>query len=92
MIGFVFESGAIREWLVSLAALLVALAVIWRYLAAPMIRWAHRIERVITSVEEQLYPNHGSSLRDQVTAIQSALGIEPHLPPTNPPEQRRHDT
>ena len=90
MIAFVLESGAIREWLVSLAALLVALGVIGRYLIMPMARWARRIERALASVEEQLYPNHGSSLRDQVTAIQVALGIDPHLPESNPPEQRRH--
>jgi hypothetical protein len=45
------------------------------------IKFAQRIERVVHSVEEQLYPNGGSSLRDAVNAIQHHLGIPVNQPP-----------
>lgn len=35
-----------------------------------------RIDRALTSVETQLYPNGGTSLRDAVNKLQEHFGIE----------------
>lgn len=69
-----------RDVVVSVGAVLVALGAIYRYAVRPVTRWAARVEKVISNVEEQLYPDHGSSLRDAVTQIQEHLGIETQMP------------
>jgi hypothetical protein len=68
-------------WVLALIAVLTAFVrlVVW-----PMISFARRLEKVMTSVESQLYPNAGSTLRDAVTSIQHKLEIEPHLPVNDP--------
>jgi hypothetical protein len=68
-------------WLLALLAVSAAVArmVVW-----PMIAFARRVEKVISSVESQLYPNGGSTLRDAVTSIQKELGIDPQMPPHDP--------
>jgi hypothetical protein len=56
----------------SISAVLAAAAVAARWLH----RWLNRIEHAVAIVEQrsqQLEPNGGSSLRDDVTAIRSAL-------------------
>lgn len=74
------------------AAVIAALGVLWRGVVRPIVRFAQRVEKVMLSVEDQLYPNHGSSLRDAVSEIQRSLGLNPKLPPTNPPQDRRQET
>lgn len=41
-----------------------------------VVRFFQRIDKVVTNVEAQLYPNGGASLRDAVNRIQQQLGIE----------------
>ena len=82
----------LRDSLLSLAAVLLAGGVVYRGVVRPVVLFARRLERVVSSVEEQLYPNHGSSLRDAVTGIQKHLGIDVTLPEHNPPEDRRKVT
>jgi hypothetical protein len=72
---------AIESWIVRAAGMLAALAVIFRFTVLPVIRFARRLERTIIAVEEQLLPNHGTSLRDAVTDLQKHFGITPRLPP-----------
>lgn len=52
--------------IITLAALLAALAAIWRYLIRTPIRFARRVEDAL----KQLSPNGGSSLRDAVDRIE----------------------
>jgi hypothetical protein len=73
------------------SAVLGALALTWRFVIRPVIAFGQRLEHVMESVEEQLYPNHGTSLRDAVIRIEECLGIEPVLPAVNPPESRRKE-
>ena len=49
------------------------------------VKFAQRIERVVVSVEEQLYPNGGSSLRDAVNNINHHLGIPVYQPKKEKP-------
>ena len=81
------ESGIYRA-----AAVLTGLAVLVKFLVVPVFRFFRRIDRVITNVEDQLYPNGGTSLRDAVSQIQDHLGIEPKLPQDHDPERHERRT
>ena len=72
-------------WVIAIGG---AIAVVWRGLVCPVVRWGRRLERVMTSVEDQLYPNGGATLRDAVIEIQKVLGLEPKAP-TKPPAGRK---
>lgn len=73
-----------RDAIISLAVLLGALAAIGRYIVMPVVRFGRRLERVMSNVEQQLYPNGGKSLRDAVNRIQRHLGIDDDSPDDNP--------
>ena len=81
--------GEARDILLTVAGVCAALGVVYRFAVRPIVRFGLRLERVMTSVEDQLYPNGGASLRDAVTSLQVALGVDPKLPSHNPPEERR---
>jgi NhaP-type Na+/H+ or K+/H+ antiporter len=72
-------------WLLALIAVLTAFVrlVVW-----PMVKFARRLETVMTNVESQLYPNGGSTLRDAVSSIQKELGITVQVPPHDPNHSR----
>lgn len=78
------SAGEFRDLLISVAAVITALTVIWKFMVKPIVAFARRLDAVMSNVEQQLYPNSGSSLRDQVTAIQTHLGIPVHLPDHGP--------
>ena len=82
---------SVQQGAVWVSAVLGALALVWRFVVRPVIAFGQRLEHVMESVEEQLYPNHGTSLRDAVIRIEECLGIEPVLPAVNPPESRRKE-
>jgi hypothetical protein len=84
------SAGEARDLLLSAAAVLAALAVIGRLIVLPIVRFAQRLERVMTNVEQQLYPNGGSTLRDAVNRIQEHLGIE-DTAPKNDPNHEHHE-
>lgn len=80
-------AGVVSDWLdtvqgqvVTLAAILVALGVIWRQFLQPLIRGSRRLVRninkwgeswdVLEDIAAEFRPNHGSSLRDQVDMLQ----------------------
>ena len=44
------------------------------------VKFGQRIEKAMRNVEEQLYPNGGSSLRDAVNNINHHLGIPVYQP------------
>jgi hypothetical protein len=79
--------GDVGENIVLVGAVLAAIA----YIVATTWRWIRkikgvfdRLEKVVTNVEAQLYPNGGHSLRDAVDRIQDHLGII-DLPPKKEP-------
>lgn len=72
------------------AAVLAALAYIaraaWKTYRG-VVGFVERIDRALVAVEQQLYPNHGTSLRDAVDRLQEHLGII-NTPPEGGPGQR----
>ena len=77
MFADMFDSAGER---IVLAGAAVAALIYLARMTYKAIKFAQRIERVVHSVEEQLYPNGGSSLRDAVNAIQNHLGIPVNQP------------
>lgn len=78
------EGSSVDEWLVALAAILIALGVIWRQ-ARGIYKGVKRIEAVLgvdekgrtiaermALAEKQLAPNHGTSLVDRVEKIETS--------------------
>jgi hypothetical protein len=51
------------------AAVVIAIGVIYRGVVRPVIRYARRVESTIKAVDSQFRPNGGSSLRDAVDRI-----------------------
>lgn len=69
-----------EDLIVRLAAALVALGVIWRYMIRPAyrgivaaFRTVDRVEKAVAFVEAELKPNGGSSLRDAVNRIEAKV-------------------
>jgi hypothetical protein len=56
------------------AAVLVAMGVIWRYLILPPIRLFKRLEKAVMMVEREMRPNGGSSLRDSNDRLERVVG------------------
>jgi len=67
-----------------LAAVLYVARQAWHAIRAA-VQFFHRLERVMINVEQQLYPNGGSTLRDAVDRLQDAAGVE-NKPPTGGPQ------
>lgn len=80
----------LENYLLRVGAAAAALAVCVKFLIIPVVRFFQRMERAISNVEEQLYPNGGHSLRDAVTQIQAHLGLAPMLP--SPGKHPHHPT
>ena len=70
------------------AASLYLMRTTWKGYRA-IVRFFERVEKVMDSVEHQLYPNSGTTLRDAVNRIQEHLGIEDQPAPfhNDRPEQ-----
>ena len=61
----------VGEWLVFLAAVITALAVIWRNAIRPVVKGIQNVERTLDAARRELIPNGGSSLRDAVDRIEA---------------------
>ena len=75
---------------IRIAALIVAFGTI-----AKVVHWAYklgkRVERVFTTVEQQLLTNNGgSTLKDKVEALMRVNGLEVPAPPANLNQQGDH--
>jgi hypothetical protein len=69
-----------NDALVGIAAGLVALGIIWRYIVRPAwhavangIKTAARVEKAVVTIEAEFKPNGGSSLRDAVNRIEAKV-------------------
>ena len=60
-------------WLAATAGAVGSIGIIWRGLIRPIVRWAIRLEKTMTFVEQQMVPNGGTSLRDSVNRIEARL-------------------
>lgn len=68
------------QWLITIAACVTAIGVIWQKGILPVYRFAKKVEQHVTFVEEQMTANGGSSLRDAIVRIESRVNaIEEHL-------------
>lgn len=71
------------EWwqiLITVAAVLTAVGVIWSKGVMPVYRFAKTVEKHVTFVETEMTSNGGSSLRDAITRIEQRVNvIEEHL-------------
>lgn len=73
---FTISMADVQNKVIGLAALLIALGVIYRYILRPFlagvkafIERQHRIMNAVSFVETELRPNGGSSMRDAVDKI-----------------------
>ena len=60
--------------IVTVAAVLAALGVIYRAMVRPVMQFGRRIDKALGAVEKELQPNGGSSLRDAVNRVESVAG------------------
>ena len=68
------------QWIITTGATVGALGIIFQTLVRPVFRWAQRLEKTMTFVEQQMLPNGGSSLRDSVNRIETRLTVvEEHI-------------
>ena len=71
------------EWwqtLITIAAAVTAVGVIWSKGVMPVYRFAKTVERHVDFVESQMTPNGGTSLRDAIHRIEERVNvIEEHL-------------
>ena len=58
------------KFLTAIAACLIALGVMWRYLVRPPFRFFKRMENALLTVEKELKPNGGKSLRDAIDRVE----------------------
>lgn len=62
------------------AGSLITLGLVVRNVIHPIYKWATRLDKTMSFVEQQMLPNGGSSLRDSVNRIESRLTlVEEHL-------------
>ena len=65
----------------TLAAVLIALGVIWRMVVRPVMRFGHQVQETL----KELKPNGGSSMRDAIDRVEKRLdAVELYL--TTPKE------
>jgi hypothetical protein len=59
--------------LLTIAGIITSLGIIYRGLVRPIYRWAKRLTETVTTVEAQMRPNGGSSLRDAIDNLTSSI-------------------
>jgi hypothetical protein len=68
------------QWIITTGATVGAMGIIFQTLVRPVFKWAQRLEKTMTFVEQQMLPNGGSSLRDSVNRIETRLTVvEEHI-------------
>jgi len=70
----------VAQWIITTGAVVGAFGIIFQTVIRPIFKWAQRLEKTMTFVEQQMLPNGGSSLRDSVNRIESRLTlVEEHI-------------
>lgn len=77
---------SVAQWIITTGGVVGAFGIIFQTLVRPVIRWAKRIERAVSTVEMNMGNNGGSSLRDAVDRIEARVAsLEDHV--TRPQKQ-----
>ena len=77
---------SLAQWIITTGGVVGAFGIIFQTLVRPVIRWAKRIERAVSTVEMNMGNNGGSSLRDAVDRIEARVAsLEDHV--TRPQKQ-----
>lgn len=66
-----FEHTNADEIVITLAAVVTALGLLYRKVVFPVIKFGRRAMETIESVERQVQPNNGGSMRDELKRVES---------------------
>jgi hypothetical protein len=64
---------SVAQWIITAGGVVGALGVIFHTVVRPVVRWAKRIESAVSTVEQNMMNNGGSSLRDAIDRIEKRL-------------------
>ena len=65
----------VAQWIITTGAVVGAFGIIFQTVIRPIFKWAQRLEKTMSFVEQQMLPNGCSSLRDSVNRIESRLTL-----------------
>jgi ubiquinone biosynthesis protein UbiJ len=63
----------VAQWIITAGAVVGALGIIYQTLVRPVVKWARRIEKAVSTVELNMMNNGGASLRDAIDRIEQRL-------------------
>jgi hypothetical protein len=63
----------VAQWIITSGGVVGALGVIFHTVIRPVLRWGKRIESAVSTVEQNMQNNGGSSLRDAIDRIEARL-------------------
>lgn len=63
----------VAQWIITAGGVVGALGIIFHTVVRPVVRWAKRIENAVSTVEQNMMNNGGSSLRDAIDRIEARL-------------------
>jgi len=63
----------VAQWIITAGAVVGALGIIYQTLVRPVVKWARRIEKAVSTVESNMMNNGGASLRDAIDRIEQRL-------------------
>jgi hypothetical protein len=63
----------VAQWIITAGAVVGALGIIYQTLVRPVVKWARRIEKAVSTVESNMMNNGGASLRDAIDRIEARL-------------------
>lgn len=61
------------QWIITAGGVVGALAIMFQSVVRPVLRWGRRIEQAVSTVEQNMMNNGGSSLRDAIDRIEKRL-------------------
>lgn len=63
----------IAQWIITAGAVVASLGVMFQTLIKPVVKWAKRLDKAVTTVESNMKNNGGSSMRDAIDRIENRL-------------------
>ena len=63
----------IAQWIITAGAVVGSLGVIFHTLIKPVVKWAKRLDKAVTTVESNMKNNGGSSMRDAIDRIENRI-------------------
>lgn len=63
----------LAQWIITAGGVVGALAIIFQSVVRPVLRWGRRIEQAVSTVEQNMVNNGGSTLRDAIDRIEKRL-------------------